>query len=750
MDLSHLSTADLQALHAGDLSKMSTEGLQSISGPAATPDAPSAIPASPTPQPAGGTGLMNGMEKMSENAAQGGTFGFADEIGAGIAKPVTYAMKNVLPAGMGGEDVSYDQVSKAVDKLRQGDQSALQSWNSENPELAIPSQIAGGMATMGPIGELFAAAAPETATAVQAFSKSRPYTAAAGTGAAQGALYGVGVSDEGHRGQGAIAGGVGGALLGPSIKYLGDNLVGPALSKGKSALQNFLKSSEDDVVTGAEEAATAAKSQPAQPAAPEPEISTMTNQPLGAQPGPQAGGPASLNGKLPLSPGVRARDPNLLRIEEAARQGNLGQPAQTQMQASDAGVTNAARAAMQQLKGVTNKDSDALLGDSVAQFQKQANVVKAGAQALYKERDSLMADAVLNKSKVGPSLGKDLNNVVNDPTSVAGFKSKSGAPAKALYDDFLSLIKGTQGKELPFSDLAAWRADVSNLATTDHSTAGTMAKRLGSAYDNWMDNITQDHFIKGDPRVAEVARSAGSAWKNYKTLFGSENSPVISGMVKPYDATPADFVDKVFGANIAGNGNTALNMRKMIGALPPEAQADFKNNVFSGLVSKVFEGANGDKLALGKLRDNLQKLQTSQIFKEHFSTDNEKNTVITNLVKDLSQHIQETGRRDVISPSGGAIMRGINGLLSIPAQIPLVNKLPLVKVPAELGAKAAELDQNFMDKKAFNTAMKGAAQAAHKAARGGAVFDMNALKAGISGGTAAGSVVQINSREKKK
>lgn len=748
MDLSHLSTEDLNALQAGDLSKMSTEGLQSLQGHPAIAQASPSAPPNPRPPTAGGEGFMNGVSKMAENAAQGGTMGLADEIGAGIAKPVTYAMKKVLPQGMGGEDVTYDQVSKTVDKLRQGDQSDLQAWNSENPELAIPSQIAGSMATMGPIGKLFAAAAPETASAIQAFSKARPYTAAAGTGAVQGAVYGAGVSDEGHRGQGAIAGGVGGAMLGPAIKFLGDNLVGPALSKGKSALQDFLKSSEDDVVTGP--AAAAATSAPAAPAPPEPEISTMTNQPLGAAPGPEAGGPASLTGKLPLSPGVRARDPNLLRIEEAARQGNIGQDAQAQMQASDAGVTNAARAAMQQLKGVTNKDSDALLSDSVAQFQKQANTVKAGAQALYDQRDALMADAVLNKNKVGPSLGKNLNDVLNAPKYAAGFKSKSGAPAKALYDDFISMIKTTKGKELPFSDLAAWRADVANLATTDQSTAGTLAKRLASAYDNWMDNITQDHFIKGDPQVAEVARSAGAAWKNYKTLFGSENSPVISGMVKPYDATPADFVDKVFGANIAGTGMTALNMRKMVGALPAEAQKQFKDNVFSGLVSKVFEGANGDKLALGKLRDNLQKLQTSQIYKEHFAADAEKNTVITNLIKDLSQHIQETGRRDVISPSGGAVMRGINGLLSIPARIPLVNKLPLVKVPAEIGAKAAELDQAFMDKKAFNTAMKGAAQAAHKAARAAPVFDMNSLKAGISGGTTAGSVVQINSREKKK
>lgn len=679
------------------------------------PAAPIPPPAAPAPSP-----LSEGSADL-QNLAQGLTWGWGDEASRAIKTHVF------------GEDPAQ------ADQERTASNSSLQAWNDQNPTDALITQGIGGIASGGALAKMLKFVAPGAVNAVTKLAEKSPYLASAAAGGVQGAVYGAGAGEDGTRAESAATGAGGGALLGPALVGVARKVISPALNKAGSALEKFLKLNEGDAAGAAKPAPVA----PSQPAA-EPEISTMTNQPLGAPPGPEAGGPASLTGKLPLSPGVQARDPNLLRIEEAARQGNIGQGAQQQMQASDAGVSNAARAAMQQLKGVTNKDSDALLGDSVAQFQNQANTVKAAAQALYKQRDTLMADAVLNKNKVGPSLGKSLNDVVNDPTSVAGFKSKSGAPAKALYDDFLSLIKGTQGKELPFSDLAAWRADVANLATTDQSTAGTMAKRLGGAYDNWMDNLTQDHFIKGDPNVAAVARQAGSAWKNYKTLFGSENSPVISGMVKPYDATPADFVDKVFGANIAGNGNTALNMRKMVGALPPEAQAQFKNNVFSGLVSKVFEGANGDKLAIGKLRDNLQKFQTSQIYKEHFAADTEKNTVITNLVKDLSQHIQETGRRDVISPSGGAIMRGINGLLSIPAQIPLLNKLPLVKVPAELGAKAAELDQNFTDKKVFSSAMKKAAQSAHAAARSAPVFDLEALRAGNIGGSVSGGTVQIN------
>lgn len=772
MDLSHLSTADLQALHAGDLSKMSTEGLQSLQQPvaaAAPTAAPSPVPAAvqpPAAAPDGGTGVMNGVAKIAENAAQGGTMGFADEIGAGIAKPVAYALKNILPQGMGGEDVTYDQVSKAVDKLRKSDQSDLQAWNSENPELAIPSQIAGGMATMGPIGELFSAAAPvvgnavskipavgeaianyggKAANALSKFAEANPYKAAAGTGAVQGSIYGAGVSDEGHRGQGALAGGVGGALLGPSIKYLGDNLVGPALSKGKSALQNFLKSSEDDVVTGAEKMPPP-DDPPPPPAATEPQqYSDLTNKPLGEKP------VTAVTGTLPLSRGVRSKDTNLLRIEDQAKQGNLGPEAQAEMQKTNDAVHQSAMEAMQHLKGVTNKSSHELLENSVEQFQAAAKAAKAHSDTLYERRDALMADAVLDKKKVGPSLGSNLSDVVTNPRYVAGFKSKSGAAASQLYDDYKNLITGTEGRELPFTDLAAWRADVSHLANTDLSTAGTLAKALGRSYDKWMDNISQDVMLSGNPEAAAAAKAASANYAKMKGLYGSKNSSIIEGMTKPYDMTPADFTTGLFGKKgVEGTAKTALNVNKILKVLPEEHQQEVKNNIFSGLISRILEGGNGDMQKLSGIRNGLSSLQKSQVYREQFKSDTAKDEIITNLIKDLTQQLEQPFRKDVTGPSGGMIMRGLNGLLNIPASIPLVNKIPMVKIPAALGKEAAALEQKFTDRKVFNAAIKEAAQTAHKAARSGPIFDLDALKAGISGGTAAGSVVQINSREKKK
>lgn len=699
--------------------------------------APASPPADPTPPTAGAVPytpqpMSTGMGEL-RNIAEGLTFGNTDRIGAGIAK--------MMPGANADK----------IEQHRQERASDLAEWNKNNTIDSFISGAIGAASSMGAAGDIIGSVAskiaPDATSALSSFANqfqaAHPYLASAGAGAGTGALYGAAAANPGERGAGAVAGGVTGGLLGPAGTFVARNVVSPLIGKTGGALSDWLAKSEGEPADAAAMAPEAVPS--SQP------YSDITNKPLGASPEPEAVGPSSLTGKLPLSPGVKSGDANQLRIEENAKQGLLGPDAQSQMQKSNDAVVQTARNAMQQLKGVTNKDSDSLLSDSVTQFQKQANLVKSNAQALYKQRDAMMADAVLNKTKVGPSLGSDLSDVVQDPSNISGFKSKSGAPAKQLYQDFKALISGTKGRELPFSDLAAWRQDVAHLATTDMSTAGNMAGKLGKAYDNWMETISQDNFISGDAGIAAKAQEASSAWKIYKTLFGSENSPVIAGMVKPYDATPADFVNKVFGANVQGNGNTALNMRKMTAALPQEAQQQFKDNVFSGLVSRVFENSgNADQVSLANLRNNLSKLQDSQVFRENYAKDASKNTVITNLIKDLTTQITQSGRRDVTGPSVGGIMRGVKTLIGGMADTPIVNRIPGVKIADAIANKAGEMSQSSTDRVLFNAAMKGAAKAAHAAARAAPVFDFNALKTGVLGGVSAGAVVQTNKRSKSQ
>lgn len=710
---------------------------------------------------------------FGQNVAQGATFGTADEIGHGIAEglgPVGYAAGRGMNAlqqlfGAGNPNPpSYADYSANLDANKAATMEPMTRFNSEHPIIGGIQQAAGAITSGRALAELAKSVAPGAVNAATAFAKSHPYWAAAGTGAVTGEIYGTatGEGDLGTRAEKALPNMALSAVLGPVAVGVGRNVVGPIVEKGKSALQNFLTASEEEAATAGAGAGPATSTAapgmatpaaaPVAPAAP-PEISSITNEPLTppAAPTSQAVGPASMTGKLPLSPGVKASDPNLLRIEEDARQGLLGKEAQDKINAANGAVYQDARRAVQQLKGVTNKDSDELLSGAVQQFQDAGKTMKSAATKLYDERDQMLANTTVNKKMVGPSLGGALNDAKTDPKMIAAFKSKAGAPAQALYDDFKTLMTGGD-KELPMVDLTAWRQDVAAEAIKQPgSPASVAAGKLGRAYDDWMDNeFHQGMVINGDAGVAEKAAAASKAWKQYKGLFGSENSSVIEGMVKPYDATPRDFVDTVFGANIQGNGKTALNMRKMVAALPDDAaKAQFKQNVFSGLVDRVFDGArDADNVTLGKLRDNLQKLQGSQIYKEHFAGDKEKDVVITNLVKDLNQYITQRGRKDVISPSGGAVMRGLQKILGPASYVPVVGKA--AKVADTVINKGGDMAQAATDRRAFNEAMRGFSQQAAEAAKQGKVFDIDSLKTGLVSGVASKSVLQNKEKDGNK
>ncbi len=708
-------------------------GVQDAPAPASAAQPPPA--AAPAPEPQGQSALQM-LNAGAQNFSQGVTMGWGNRIGAQIAKPLIYLAEN----GPLDKNVSYGHISDQVDAAVPRVTKDATDFNREHPWIGGAEQMAGGAASAiagagGVVAKTAGKIAPNAAKALSAWAEESPYWAASATGAGAGGIYGAGSEGSPEdRGLAALGGAAGGAVVGPAALAVGRNIISPLAKKAGGALSDlsdFLTSKESEMPEGA---STAAEASAAARAAPE--------QPQGAPQAPAAQGPASLTGKLPLSPGVQAKDPNMLRVEEEARQGQIGRDAQLQMNQSDQGVSQAARDVIQQLKGAGNTgEAKDQLAATVETFQEAGSKVKSDAQALYKQRDAMMADAVLNKQKVGPSLGAKLSDVVTDPSNAAGFKSKSGGPAKALYDDFKTLVAGGGDKALPFSDLAAWRQDVASLATTDQSTAGTMAKRLGMAYDNWMDGMTQDQFLSGDPGVASKAREAASAWKNYKDLYTSKNTPLIEGMSsKPFDKTPRDFVDQVFGASIKGTNSTALIVRKMANALPAEDQQGFTDNVFKGLVSKAFEGAgDADKLSLAKLRNNLSDLVGSDVYKESLSNQ-ERDTVINNLVKDLDQHITQIGRADVRSPSGGAILRGIQSLVGHVADIPVVGKVSGAKVADTLMNKAGDLNQSSMDRKAFNTAMKAAAKGALGMGKQGAVF--NPMPAAM-GGIAAGATAQM-------
>lgn len=756
--------------------RMALVAQQSPLAMAAAPQVAPASPASPpqappNPQTPTDNDYTNDAEKMAENAANGATLGMADNIGAAISKPIVYAAKNVLPKSMGGEDVSYGQVSDSIDATKAKNLSDLQAWNENNEGKALASQIAGGAAIMGPVAELTAAKFPKAISALTAYSKANPLKVASAVGGITGGIYGAGTAQPGDTAEGGAAGAITGAIGGPILKSASDELLSPALNyvgskakAGVSALQQFLKSSE------AEAPAMAGSQAAAAPPSPTLGFSTINNQPLGAEPptGPVTGG-------LPLSPGVRAKDPNILRIEENAKQGLLGQNSQDQMLQSNSRVAQAAADAAQHLKGNTTASAPDLFEGSIQQFQDAGDAAQKQASALYQGPNGLNQSAAmttLSRSKVAASLGSAMKNTVTDPNEVVNFEY--GTVGQGLYKKLQGILSAkptvtttsggtdmygmpikntTVNNELPVNKLLAWRREVSDasraiIPNSDTHAAGV----LGDAFDDWMGSIPQDHVLEGDPDFAAKAQAASQGWAAFKTSFPQRASPFMPGEAKPFDMTPADHAAKLIGQNGTPSATAARQIRGMVAALPTDdAKSQYLNNVFSGAIDLASRGLNGDLSSLPNYRNNLQNFRNSQLFREQYLPLAAKDpimaskvSIIDKLIPELNQQIQQAGRRDVVSPSGGHTLRGIADMANGLAHNGAGPFVPFLGEGAAIVNKVADMATAGGDRKIFQKSMKAARDSAAKAARSGPVFDVNSLKAGLAGGLASGNVVQQN------
>jgi hypothetical protein len=151
-----------------------------------------------------------------DQAMQGGTFGFSDEISDRIGALIASQM-------MG------KPYNEMLETARTGTKERLDKQLQDRPVLSIASNIAGGLVTGG------AGAATKTGTAVGNSLRTGNLAAraakGAAAGAASGAAYGAGTADEGERLSGAGTGALVGGALGAAA---------PVASAGLSKLNTAL------------------------------------------------------------------------------------------------------------------------------------------------------------------------------------------------------------------------------------------------------------------------------------------------------------------------------------------------------------------------------------------------------------------------------------------------------------------------------------------------------------------------------
>lgn len=142
------------------------------------------------------TRQVNKPLQFFQKLAQGGTFGFGDEISA--------AMVGGMAALTGGE--YEDAYNYALRNIRADEEA----FSKQNPRTALGAELLGAIATGGATGARLLPSA-----AMRVASPAARVARVAGVGAAEGAAYGAGNSTEGERTEGALKGLLFGAVAAP-------------------------------------------------------------------------------------------------------------------------------------------------------------------------------------------------------------------------------------------------------------------------------------------------------------------------------------------------------------------------------------------------------------------------------------------------------------------------------------------------------------------------------------------------------
>lgn len=167
-----------------------------------------------------------GILERTSQIGQGQTLGFMDEIAGGVQGVVEGGA-----AALKGENPIQGAKEGYARAQGFGNRQAA-NYREDNPWESVGLELAGALSTAG----LGYAAAPN---AIRATAASRPLVTASIAGSTTGAVQGAGTAEEGERGQGAVTGGVVGAVAGPLLQKTFGVLTGAA--------KRILSGSDDDV-----------------------------------------------------------------------------------------------------------------------------------------------------------------------------------------------------------------------------------------------------------------------------------------------------------------------------------------------------------------------------------------------------------------------------------------------------------------------------------------------------------------------
>ncbi len=298
------------------------------------------------------------------------------------------------------------------------------------------------------------------------------------------------------------------------------------------------------------------------------------------------GATASQTGAIPMTQGQRAGDMNLLRKEEAARQGGYGETASGVMRNFDDRQLDAIRSEADTLQpgrsGFDTQSPTDIGSELQGRLIDEAGRRKAAVNTAYDDaaRMSQDAPALINREGIA-GMARDLASVPRDmnidPMQVAQMPNLKSALQRAK--DTATLATNPRFKAQNFTRIEGSRKALNRMidSATDKTERAALVE-MKRRMDDWTDRAITEGFMEGDTATIDALKNARGLAADYFKNFGKGNSmdPAGSAMVKLLDenaATPLQMVEWLTGAaRTKANPRAVGLVKRMQGIFGPDSQ----------------------------------------------------------------------------------------------------------------------------------------------------------------------------------
>lgn len=403
---------------------------------------------------------------------------------------------------------------------------------------------------------------------------------------------------------------------------------------------------------------------------------------------------------IPMTQGQRSQDMNLLRREEAARQGGYGQTASDVVRSFDDRQLDAIRAeadALQPGRSGYGTEAPTDIGQNLQRRLIEESQGRKGAVSqAYTDAATLSQQAPARMAREGiEGLSRDVLNVPREmnivPDQIAQMPKLKIALDRAR--DTAALASNPRFKAQNFARLEGSRKAVNNLiGSTQDATEKKALIEIKNRMDAWTEKAITEGLMEGDEATISAIKNARTLAADYFKDFGKGNmDPAGNAMVKLLDenaATPLQMVNVLTGAARTRATPQAVGLVKRMKSIFGEGSEEIAM-LKDAYLMKAFTGlSRGEREvtreALVKGGRNLISGDGKQIAEQLFTPDELKR--IGKLIADTAATITPQDARNS-SRSAFAMMQLLkdNNLLSIGGSA--LKPIPFI---SELGTAARE------------------------------------------------------------